>query len=87
MFNQVLKEQLIDIEGLFLLHYHELHINEIQAMIILLTLRLERNHMAYITPKLLSQYMSVNEKTVDQAVISLMNQQLLSFENNSIIIG
>lgn len=84
MFNQVLKEQLIDIEGLFLLHYHELHINEIQAMIILLTLRLERNHIAYITPKLLAQYMSVNEKTVDQAVISLMNQQLLSFENNSI---
>ena len=84
MFNKVLKEQLIDVEGLFLLHYHELNINEIQAMIILLTLRLERNHVAYITPKMLTQYMSVNEKVVDQAVISLINQQLLSFENNSI---
>lgn len=84
MFEKLLNQHLIDIEGLFIYHYKKLNLNELQAMTILLVSRLEKQGQSYITPRLLSQYMSVDEKTVDRCVISLLNQQLLSLTNNSL---
>lgn len=84
MLEQLLHQQLIDIEGLFLFSYKKLEINELQAMIVLLTLRLEKNKEHLITPKIISEYMSVDEKTIDKNIIILMNKQILALQSNSL---
>lgn len=84
MMNKMIKYNLIDMEGLFLLNYKDLNLSEQEAIVILLTLRLEKNNTPYISPKLLSNYMSIDEKAIDRLIIALMNKQLLAFENNSI---
>lgn len=84
MLEDLLNNQLIDKEGLLLLNYKKLNIDDIQAMIILLVLRLEKNNQSYISINHIAQFMSSDEKIIDKNMVLLMNKQLLSFEKNSI---
>ena len=84
MMNKIKKQNLIDMEGLFLLSYKSLNLTEQEAMLILLVLRLEKNNTPYISPKLLSNYMSIDDRVIDRLMISLINKQLLTIENNTI---
>jgi len=84
MLDMLINEQLIDLEGLFLLSYKKLKLNELQAVIVLITLHLENNKDVLITPKKISDYMSVNEKEVDKNIIILINCQILAIEGNSL---
>lgn len=80
----IINEKLLDTEGLLLLHYKQLNIDEYETMILLLILRLERDNTNYITPMLISKYMTINEKQIDRYVVSLINKQLLVLEKNSL---
>lgn len=84
MLEDLLNNQLIDKEGLLLYNYKKLNIDDLQAMIILLVLRMEKNNQSYITPSHIAQFMTIDEKVIDRNVVILMNKQLLSLVNNSI---
>ena len=84
MLKKILENQLVDIEGLFLLNYKNLNISENEAMIIMILLRLEKMNMNYITPSIISNYMTLDEKSIDKLIIGLINKNLLAFTANSI---
>ena len=84
MLKKILEIQLVDIEGLFLLNYKNLNISENEAMIIMILLRLEKMNMNYITPSIISNYMTLDEKSIDKLIIGLINKNLLAFTANSI---
>ena len=84
MLETMIKQNLINIEGLLLFNYKSLQLTEQEAMIVLLTLRLEKNKVPYISPKLLSNYMSLDERTIDRLVIGLINKQIIDFNGTSI---
>ena len=84
MLKKMFENQLIDIEGLFLLNYKTLNLTENEAMIVLVLLRLEKINQTFITPNTIAQYMSLDEKTIDKLIVGLMNKNLLSIHMNSI---
>ena len=84
MLKKILENQLVDIEGLFLLNYKNLNISENEAMIIMILLRLEKMNMNYITHSIISNYMTLDEKSIDKLIIGLINKNLLAFTANSI---
>lgn len=84
MLEDFLKLNIIDQEGLLLLNYHHLHLDENETMILLLVMRLEKMRVPYITPKELSQYMRLDDKKIDHYVVSLLTRQFLSLDGNSL---
>ena len=72
MLKKILENQLVDIEGLFLLNYKNLNISENEAMIIMILLRLEKMNMNYITPSIISNYMTLDEKSIDKLIIGFV---------------
>lgn len=84
MLKKMFENQLIDIEGLFLLNYKTLNLTENEAMIVLVLLRLEKINQTFITPNTIAQYMSLDEKTIDKLIVGLMNKNILSIHMNSI---
>ena len=84
MLKKMFENQLIDIEGLFLLNYKTLNLTENEAMIVLVLLRLEKINQTFITPNTIAQYMSLDEKTIDKLIVGLMNKNILAIHMNSI---
>lgn len=84
MLKKMFEDQLIDIEGLFLLNYKTLNLTEYEAMIVLVLLRLEKINQTFITPNTIAQYMNLDEKTIDKLIVGLMNKNILSIHMNSI---
>lgn len=84
MFEKLLNQQLVDLEGLLILNYKNLSLDENQAMIILLIMRLEKMQVAYITPQVLADYMHLDPKLIDQYVVGLLSKKMLSLEGNSL---
>lgn len=84
MFEKLLNQQLVDLEGLLILNYKNLSLDENQAMIILLIMRLEKMQVAYITPQVLADYMHLDPKLIDQYVVGLLSKKMLSLEGNNL---
>lgn len=81
---ELLQDHLIDLEGLLVLNYKKLSLNENQAMMILLIMRLEKKQVPYITPQVLASYMNLDDKLIDRYIVGLLSKKLLSLDNNSI---
>lgn len=84
MFEKLLNQQLVDLEGLLILNYKNLSLDENHAMIILLIMRLEKMQVAYITPQVLADYMHLDPKLIDKYVVGLLSKKMLSLEGNSL---
>lgn len=84
VFKTLLQQQLIDVEGLLLLNYKKIGLDENQAMTMLLIMRLEKMQVPYITIQVLADYMSLDDKLLDRYVVGLLSKKLLSLEGNSL---
>ena len=84
VFKTLLQQQLIDVEGLLLLNYKKIGLDENQAMTMLLIMRLEKMQVPYITIQVLADYMSLDDKLLDRYVVGLLSKKMLSLEGNSL---
>lgn len=84
MINQLMSMQLLDLEGLLLLNYKKLDLDENQTMILLLIMRLEKMQVPYITPQVLLSYMNLNDKILDRYIVGLLSKKMLALNGNSL---
>jgi len=78
------KMNLIDLEGWLILNYKKLSLDEKQTMLLLLVMRLEKMKVPYITPQVITSYMSLDDKTTDRYIVGLLSKKMLSLEGNSL---
>ncbi len=84
MLEVLLKNRLIDYQGLLLVSYKQFGLSEKELVMIMLVLRLEQQGQKGISPTLLSRYMTLPFKKIDQLIAKLINQKYLSYQEGSV---
>lgn len=84
MLEELLKQQLIDIEGWLLLNYRQLNLDENQAILLMLVSRLEKMQFPYITPQVIQNYMALDEKQIDHYIVGLLSKKMMILDGNSL---
>lgn len=84
MLEVLLKNRLIDYQGLLLVSYKQFGLSEEELVMIMLVLRLEQQGQKGISPTLLSRYMTLPFKKIDQLIAKLINQKYLSYQEGSV---
>ena len=81
---ELLKQGLLDLEGWLILNYKKLHLDEIQTMLIIIIMRLEKMNQPYITPQIIASFMTLDEKKIDRYIVGLLGKKMLVLEGNSL---
>lgn len=84
MIDELIDQALVDMEGLLLLNYKKMSLDENQTILLMLVMRLEQMRTPYITPQILASYMNLEDKLVDRYVVGLLSRKLLTLDGNSI---
>lgn len=75
---------LVDVDGLLLMKYRTLDLDETQVVILLLIMHLEKNNMPYITPQVLKPYLSLDDKMLDGYIVGLLSKKLVVLNGTSL---
>lgn len=75
---------LVDLDGLLLMKYRTLDLDETQVVILLLIMHFEKNNMPYITPQVLKPYLNLDDKILDGYIVGLLSRKLIVLNGTSL---